>query len=111
MADANAESVAVRRVDVYGVAFIGGWVEQIGGFAAIQSARNVGIAVSLVSPPDALWRMAAYHMQPAIVRESLSGPPLFAIASVPNMLMVWWASGFTALTLAWAVWSFERRAL
>jgi putative ABC transport system permease protein len=32
-------------------------------------------------------------------------------ASVPNRLMVWWAVGFVALVLAWAVRSFERRAL
>jgi hypothetical protein len=30
---------------------------------------------------------------------------------VPNMLTVWWAAGFMALMLAWAVRSFERRTL
>jgi Cu-processing system permease protein len=96
---------------VYGLAFIGGWVEQIGSFAGIQSARNVGIAASLLSPADALWRMAAYHMQPSFVRDALNGPVFFWTASVPSMLMVWWAIGFMILTLAWAVRSFEKRAL
>jgi hypothetical protein len=100
----------VLAIGFYGIAFIGGWVEQIGGFAGIQSARSIGIAVSLVSPADALWRMAAYHMQPPIVRD-FDGPLLFAVASVPNMLMVWWAAGLMALTLVWAILSFERRAL
>jgi Cu-processing system permease protein len=101
----------VVALGFYGIAFIGGWVEQIGGFTGIHSARTLGIAVSLVSPADALWRMAAYHMQPSIVREIIDAPPLFASASVPNMLMVWWAVGFMVATLAWAVRSFERRAL
>ena len=95
----------------YGLAFIGGWVEQIGGLAGIQSARTIGIAVSLVSPPDALWRMAMYHMQPAVVRDLVDVPPVFASASVPNGLMVWWAAGFLVVTLVFAVRSFERRAL
>ena len=86
-------------------------MEQIGTFAGIQSARNVGIAASLLSPADALWRMAAYHMQPSFVRDALNGPVFFWTASVPSMLMVWWAIGFMILTLAWAVRSFEKRAL
>jgi ABC-2 type transport system permease protein len=101
----------ILSLGVYGLAFIGGWVEQIGGFAGLRSARNIGIAVSLLSPPDALWRMAAYHMQPAFVRDALNGPAFFWTASVPNMLMVWWAVGFVVVTLAWSVRSFERRAL
>jgi Cu-processing system permease protein len=96
---------------VYGLAFIGGWVEQIGGFAGIQSARNIGIAVSLLSPADALWRMAAYHMQPPFVRDALNGPIFFWAASVPNKWMVWWSLGVLAATVVWAVRSFERRAL
>ena len=95
----------------YGMAFIGGIVEQIGGLAGVPSARTIGIAVSLVSPPDALWRMAAYHMQPSIMRGFVEGPPFLVSASVPNALMLWWAIGFMALTLAWAVRSFQRRAL
>lgn len=95
----------------YGLAFIGGWMEQIGGFAGIDSARSIGIAVSLISPPDALWRLAAYRMQPAIVRNLVNLPPLFANASVPNMLMVGWAAGFLVFTLGLAVRLFERRAL
>lgn len=96
---------------VYGLAFIGGWIEQIGGFAGIQSARNIGIAASLLSPSDALWRMAAYHMQPPFIRDALNGPIFFWTAYVPNMLMVWWAVGVLLATLLWAVRSFERRPL
>jgi ABC-type transport system involved in multi-copper enzyme maturation permease subunit len=93
----------------YGIAFIGGWVEQIGALAGIQSARYIGIAASLVSPADSLWRLGVYLMQPAIVR-SLDQTP-FASASVPNQLMVWWAVAFTAVTFTIALRQFGRRAL
>ena len=99
---------AITAVGFYGVAFIGGFVEQIGGFAGITSLRTVGIIVSLVSPADSMWRMAANYMQPEIVR---STGMLALGASVPSMLMVWWAAGFTVLTLLYAIRAFRRRAL
>jgi ABC-2 type transport system permease protein len=95
----------------YGTAFIGGWLEQIGALAGLESAKTIGIAVSLVSPPDAIWRLALYRMQPAIVRNLVDLPPIFVNASRPNALMVWWAVGFLVVTLAVAVRSFARRAL
>jgi Cu-processing system permease protein len=100
----------IMALGFYGVSFIGGFVEQIGGFAAIESAKMVGIVASLISPPDALWRLASHHLQPELVR-SLDAPPLFAVASVPSPLMVWWAAGFLVATLVFAVRSFRRRAL
>jgi hypothetical protein len=49
-------------------------------------------------------------MQPEVIRgQELLGP--FVTPSVPNMLMVWWTVGLTALTLAYAIRSFESRAL
>jgi hypothetical protein len=101
----------VVALGFYGLAFIAGWVEQIGSLAGISSARTIGIAASLLSPTDALWRMAADRMQPSIVRDLVDTPPLFLSLSAPNMLMVWWAAGFVILTLAWAVRSFNRRPL
>ena len=58
---------------------------------------------------DALWRLASYELQPPLVRDI--GAAVFQTGSVPTALMVWWAAGFTLLTLAWAVRSFARRAL
>ena len=95
----------------FGLGFISGLVEQIGVLAGIQSAKNVGIAVSLLSPTDALWRMAAYHLQPSIVREIMDGPPMLAVVSVPNALMAGWSAALLVVTLAWATRSFARRTL
>ncbi len=99
---------AITAVGVYGVAFIGGFVEQIGGFTGISSMRTIGILVSLVSPADSMWRLAAHHMEPEIAR---STGMLALGASVPSPLMVWWAVGFTVLTLLCAIRAFRRRAL
>jgi ABC-2 type transport system permease protein len=99
----------VMALGFYGIAFIGGWVEQIGGLGGIQSARTLGIAVSLISPADALWRLAAYYLQPPLVRDI--GAAVFTAASVPTPLMVWWAAGFTVATLIFAVRSFAKRQL
>lgn len=94
----------------YGVAFIGGWVEQIGTAAGLAAVRNVGIVASLLSPADALWRLASFTMLPAAVR-TLGPAGLLVGPSVPSALMVYWACGFAVVLLAWGVRSFDRRAL
>jgi Cu-processing system permease protein len=99
---------AITSVGVYGVSFIGGFVEQIGGFAGIASMRTIGVLVSLVSPADSMWRLAAHHMEPEVMR---STGMLALGASVPSPLMVWWAAGFTVLVLLYAITAFRRRAL
>lgn len=99
----------VMVLGFYGIAFVGGYMELIGSFAGIDSVRTVGIVASLISPADSMWRLAAFYLQPPIVRDI--GPAIFATASVPTPWMVWWAAGFTLVTLGWAVRSFNRRAL
>ncbi len=100
----------IMTLGVYGAAFIGGWVEQLGTLGGIQSARVLGVTISLFSPADSMWRLAAYYMQPDILR-SLGAVGPFASASVPSALMVWWAAGFTAAMLLAALASFRKRQL
>ena len=99
---------AIAAVGFYGLAFIGGFVEQIGAFTGIASMRTIGVVVSLISPADSMWRLAAHHLQPEILRAT----GMLALgASTPTPLMVWWAAGFTGLTLLYAIRTFRRRAL
>ena len=44
---------------MYGLAFLGGWIEQIGSLANNPAAVQIGIVTSLVVPTEALWRRAA----------------------------------------------------
>jgi Cu-processing system permease protein len=99
---------AITAVGFYGVAFIGGFVEQIGAFGGIAALRTIGVVVSLISPADSMWRLAAHYLTPEIMRGSGG---LALGGSVPTPLMVWWAAGFTVLTLLYAVRAFRRRAL
>jgi Cu-processing system permease protein len=100
----------IMTMGFYGVAWIGGWVEQIGVLGGIQSARTLGVVLSLLSPADSMWRLAAFYLQPDIVR-SLGNAGPFAGGSVPSSMMVWWTLGFTGVALAFAVYSFRRRQL
>lgn len=99
----------VLAFGLYGLAFIGGWVEQIGAMSSNDAARRVGIAASLLMPTEALWQLAASAMQPPVMRQLQLTP--FSPASVPSAAMVWWAAGYALVVLAIAVTSFRRRPL
>jgi hypothetical protein len=92
------------------VAFIGNWVEQIGAFAGNDTARYVGTVASLVMPSESLWQLAAWHMQPAIMRQLQLGGP-FSPASVPSPALVWWAVGYVAALVLSAIATFRKRGL
>jgi Cu-processing system permease protein len=94
---------------LYGFAFIGNWIEQIGTFTDNVAARNVGTVSSLVMPSESLWNLAAYHMQPTIMRELTVTP--FSPVAVPSAAMVWWAIGYVVVGLLIALRAFRRRAL
>src|SRR5690606_19500419 len=91
----------------YGVAFVAGWTEQILGMFHSSTARYVGTVVSLVSPADAMWRRAAYEMQPIAAQVLQAGP--FGVVSVPSAAMIVWAVLFVIAVLALAVWQFRSR--
>jgi ABC-type transport system involved in multi-copper enzyme maturation permease subunit len=97
---------------LYGVAFIGGWVEQFGALLQSQAAVNIGIISSLIIPSEALWRRAAYEMTPAIAQVlgiSFSGPMM--TVSVPSELMIEYALVYLVIAFAIGVRSFATRDL
>jgi ABC-type transport system involved in multi-copper enzyme maturation permease subunit len=94
---------------LYGMAFIGGWVEQIGALMHNKTAVQVGIVTSLFIPSEALWRRAAFEMQTPI--SSAMGVSPFGTTSVPSPLMIWYAVIYLALTLMAAVSIFKHRDL
>ncbi len=93
---------------LYGLAFIGAWVEQIGALLRSESAINIGIVASLLLPVEALWRLAANLMQPPTADIM---PTPFSAISVPSTAMVVYAVGYAAVALSLAMYSFSKRDL
>ncbi len=92
---------------LYGLAFLGGWIEQIGTLASIPAAVQIGIVSSLIVPTEALWRRAAFEMQTPLA-SSLGMSP-FGAFSAPSLLMVAYAILYLGIVLAIAVSTFNRR--
>ena len=94
---------------LYGLCFIGGWVEQIGAVMQNETAIRVGIVTSLIIPSEALWRRAAFEMQSPI--SAALGMSPFGTTSVPSPLMIGYAVIYLVLTLMAAVSIFKHRDL
>ena len=94
---------------LYGLAFLGGWIEQIGSLANNPAAVQIGVVTSLVVPTEALWRRAAYAMQTPLA--STIGISPFGAFSVPSPLMVGYAILYIVIVLALAVSTFNQRDL
>jgi ABC-2 type transport system permease protein len=94
---------------LYGIAFLGGWVEQIGALAGNPTAVNIGILSSLIIPSEAIWRRAAFEMTSPLVRVVGFSP--FSAASAPSGLMLIYAGIYLAAALALALRQFNRRDL
>lgn len=92
---------------LYGLAFLGGWIEQIGSLARNPAAVQIGIVTSLVVPTEALWRRAAYEMQTPLAGALGMSP--FGAFSVPSLLMVLYAIVYLVIVLAIGVSTFNRR--
>lgn len=94
---------------LYGMAFIGGWVEQFGAVLHSQTAINIGIITSLIIPSEAVWRRAAYEMQSPL--SGVLGISPFGTTSVPSLFMIGYAVIYLLAALSVAVMVFQRRDL
>ena len=94
---------------LYGLAFIGGWIEQFGSLLYNQTAVRVGIVTSLIIPSEALWRRASYEMQSPLAAVLQMGP--FGTLSPPSILMIVYAVSYLAGALALAISTFRQRDL
>jgi Cu-processing system permease protein len=92
---------------LYGLAFLGGWIEQIGALLGNTTAVQIGIITSLISPTEALWRRAAFEMQSPL--SGMMGMTPFSAISVPSALMIVYAIFYLAVTLIIAVNTFRHR--
>lgn len=94
---------------LYGLAFIGGWIEQFGSLLHNQTAIKVGIVTSLLIPSEALWRRASFEMQSPLAGALGISP--FSAISVPSGLMIVYAVLYLVVTLMAAINAFQHRDL
>lgn len=100
----------VLAFTLYAIAFMGGWVEQIGALFRNEAAVDIGIVTSLIMPSEILWKKALTLFQPTMASMPFSAGP-FAVASQPSDLMVMYGVVYTIGLLLFAMWSFSRRDL
>jgi Cu-processing system permease protein len=98
---------------LYGIAFIGGWIEQIGSFfrtqSAGQTAINIGIITSLIMPSEALWKRAAHELQSPLT--AMFGVSPFAANTYPSMIMILYAGVYIVTVIILAIVQFNARDL
>jgi ABC-type transport system involved in multi-copper enzyme maturation permease subunit len=96
-------------VGLYGLAFVGGWIEQFGSLRHVRACVDLGILASLIMPTDALWRRVAFKVQPPIL--GAAGVSPFSSSAVPSAAMVIYAASYAVLVLVMAQIVFETRDL
>jgi Cu-processing system permease protein len=92
---------------LYGLAFIGGWIEQFGAIIQNPTAIKVGIIASLIMPSESLWRRAAFEMQTPLTAGFGMSP--FGTISVPSPLMIVYTAVYLLVMLTLAIRIFQKR--
>jgi ABC-type transport system involved in multi-copper enzyme maturation permease subunit len=104
-----------------GLAWLAGIIEFVGRLLSTapdstggNAMINIGTAVSLLIPSDALWRGASFYLEPptmlAAMGAARGGIPFFASAPPATAIIVW-SLGYVVVVLAAAVLAFSRRDL
>jgi Cu-processing system permease protein len=99
---------------LYGFAWVGGLLESIGRATDTPILETISRISQVLIPSDALWKGASYHLQSASLLESQrgfgGGNPFIGLEPIPLGLMLW-AAMYIVITLALAIWAFDRRDL
>jgi ABC-type transport system involved in multi-copper enzyme maturation permease subunit len=106
-----------------GLAWLAGIIEFVGRLLATapdasggsgDALLNIGTAVSLLLPSDALWRGASFYLEPPSMLAALGatrgGIPFFSVVP-PAPALIWWSLGYVLVVLAGAVLAFRARDL
>jgi len=95
---------------LHGLAFLGGWLEQMSGFTDGSRLAMVGIVASLVMPTEAVWRRAAFEMESPLAG-SLPRFAIFSDVSLPSLAMIGYACVYLLVALGMATRHFRQRDL
>lgn len=96
-------------IGLQGLAFMGGWLEQMSGFTESSRLSALGVVASLIMPSESLWRRAAYDMQSPLAGSLPFSP--FANISVPSVVMIGYAGVYLLIALGVAIYHFHVRDL
>lgn len=108
----------VVMLALFGLAWLGGIVQFIGTVPPGNDLMaNLGTAVSLLLPADAVWRGASYHLMPpsllvadSFISQAGSGLPFASITPIAPAMLTW-ALAYPAACIGLAVAAFRRRDL
>jgi ABC-type transport system involved in multi-copper enzyme maturation permease subunit len=95
---------------LYGMALLGGLLEQVGSVLLIRPLETVGLITSLLLPSDVIWQLANTVLRPDLSLR-LGGPIPIATAAAPSQAMVNYALGYVVAMLAASVLVFRRKDL
>lgn len=95
---------------LYGIAFIGGWIEQFGSLMNNDTAIQIGIISSLLMPGEALWKRAAFEMQSSLI-SAFGGMTPFVALSVPSIWMIVFAIFYVGALIMLAISKFQTKDL
>lgn len=99
----------VLVLGLHGLAFMGGWLEQMSGFTESTKLVTTGVVVSLIMPSEAIWRRAAFDMQSPLAAALPFSP--FASTSIPSNVMIGYGGVYLVAALVAALISFYQRDL
>jgi ABC-type transport system involved in multi-copper enzyme maturation permease subunit len=108
----------VVMLALFGLAWLGGIVQFIGTVPPGNDLlANLGTAVSLLLPADAVWRGASYHLMPpsllaagSLVNQGTAELPFASITPIAPAMLTW-ALAYPAACIGIAVAAFRRRDL
>lgn len=92
-------------IGLYGLAFMGGWLEQLSGLTQSTRLVTIGIITSLIMPSESIWRRAEYKMAIPLA-SSLPFSP-FANVSIPSTTMIVYATVYLCAALLIALYHFQ----
>jgi ABC-type transport system involved in multi-copper enzyme maturation permease subunit len=96
------------------LAWLGGIAGTIGEVFNNAAIHNTGTVSQLLLPTDALWRGAAYELEPPVYRALFgltrvrAGNPFF-VENPPSLLYLTWCAVWVGVVIGGAVLSFRRR--
>jgi ABC-type transport system involved in multi-copper enzyme maturation permease subunit len=97
---------------IYGLGFIGGFIESIGSLIGNQTMMNIGILSSLLIPLDAVHRKAVELLLPSAAFGGMAGPgAMFAAGAVPSASMIVYAVLYPIVLIWIATRVFGKRDL